>query len=1068
LSASCVKCQQNLVGDPGEARRFLDALYMAATMAHSPVRVLITLRADFYDRPLMIPDFSELVRQRTEVVTPMTPEELERAVTAPAERVGVSLEPGLAAAVVAEVSQQPGALPLMEYALTEVFDHRTDHTVTLAAYEDVGGALGALARRADQVYARLTPERQAAARQMCLRLVTLGEGTEDTRRRTLQSELLAAGGEAKRAVLHAFDRARLLTFDRDPRAQQPTVELAHEAIIREWALLRTWLDESRDDIRQQRLLATAANEWEEAGWDRSYLLTGSRLAQFEGWAEQTDVALTPDERAFLEASSTEDTRQKSRRRRARNLAFGATAAVALLMTVLSIIALNQRSTANKERNRTQRQADVNHSLVLATAAQLEYDKGYTSLALALALEATNMIQAPSEAVRALSTVALGPGTQAVLAGHHTIVRAIAFSPDGHFALSGSCAQLSPDNLCTDGELILWDTETKQELKRFGGRQSNGHLAGINTIVFVSSNPLMALSGSGDGTIILWNVDTGEPIRRFAGHDGAVNRIALSPDGRTLLSGSDDATIILWDLETAESIRRFENHSGPVNCVAFSPDGQRFLSGSDDMTVILWDVATGEALRRFEGHTNSVSNVVFIPDVSSAAGTIISTGYDNTLRSWNLETGEEIREANVGGITDCLAITPDGRTAVVCSEVKLIVWDLIQWTTTYSFGEAPIYLYSVALSPDGNRILCGLGDGTIYLWDRGVQAEVQRFAVEGEPLSGMAVSPNGTQILTGAVGEAILWDVPSHSILRRFPGQTGMAYTLAFSPDGRQALIGAADWLSGTNKGSLVLVDVETGQVIHQLEGHQFYTRSAAFSPDGRTALSGSQKYPTEMSDVLIGDLILWDLSSGDIIRRFDTVDDTTGIDFSADGSRAVTSAATNRTEGDVVLWDVATGTPIRHFEAVDTKGFFDITFGPDDKTILAATLEGSLILWDTETGSIIRRFIGHESYAWAVDISPDGRYVLSGDESGLIILWDFATGQELRRFTGVLDRVITVVFSPDGQTAFSAPMAADWVSQWQIADWPLDKLLAWVHENRYIRDFTCEERAQYRIEPLCE
>ena len=131
-----------LVSDPDEARRFLDGLVLAATTPHSPVRVLITLRADFYDRPLMIPDFSELVRQRTEVVTPMTPEELERAVTAPAERVGVTLESGLAAAVVAEVSQQPGALPLMEYALTEVFDRRTDHTLTLAAYQEVGGCSG--------------------------------------------------------------------------------------------------------------------------------------------------------------------------------------------------------------------------------------------------------------------------------------------------------------------------------------------------------------------------------------------------------------------------------------------------------------------------------------------------------------------------------------------------------------------------------------------------------------------------------------------------------------------------------------------------------------------------------------------------------------------------------------------------------------------------------------------------------------------------------------------------------------------------------------------------------------
>jgi hypothetical protein len=173
--------------------------------------------------------------------------------------------------------------------------------------------MGVLAKRADEVYRKLTAEQQAAARQIFLRLVTLGEGTEDTRRRAKQSELLSLGGDPVDVVLDAFERSRLLTFDRDPQTREPTVEVAHEAIIREWVLLRQWLDESRADIRQQRLLAAAAHEWQNAGKDRSYLLSGARLAQFEGWAEQTGVALTPDERAFLDTSVIEQQRQRVRR-----------------------------------------------------------------------------------------------------------------------------------------------------------------------------------------------------------------------------------------------------------------------------------------------------------------------------------------------------------------------------------------------------------------------------------------------------------------------------------------------------------------------------------------------------------------------------------------------------------------------------------------------------------------------------------------------------------------------------------------------------------------------------------
>jgi hypothetical protein len=122
-----------------EARHFLDLIYAAVTEPRSPVRVVITLRADFYDRPLMIPDFSELVRQRTEAITPLTSAELEQTIMQPAERVGVAVEPRLVTSIVTEMSEQPGALPMLQYALTELFERRSDHTLALDAYQSLGG-----------------------------------------------------------------------------------------------------------------------------------------------------------------------------------------------------------------------------------------------------------------------------------------------------------------------------------------------------------------------------------------------------------------------------------------------------------------------------------------------------------------------------------------------------------------------------------------------------------------------------------------------------------------------------------------------------------------------------------------------------------------------------------------------------------------------------------------------------------------------------------------------------------------------------------------------------------------
>src|SRR5262249_24394790 len=163
----------------------------------------------------------------TEVVLPLATRELRAAIEQPAARVGVRLEPELVGAIVKDVDEQPGTLPLLQYALTEVFERREGRTMTLVAYQESGGVLGALARRGEELYGALAADEQETARQLFLRLITLGEGVEDTRRRARQSEVAGLGpAAALTAVLDGFGGHRLLTFDRDPITREPTVEVA--------------------------------------------------------------------------------------------------------------------------------------------------------------------------------------------------------------------------------------------------------------------------------------------------------------------------------------------------------------------------------------------------------------------------------------------------------------------------------------------------------------------------------------------------------------------------------------------------------------------------------------------------------------------------------------------------------------------------------------------------------------------------------------------------------------------------------------------------------------------------
>ena len=288
-----------------ETRRNQFLRVLAAALADGDGRliVVLTLRADYYDRPLQHPEFGEVFVPGVVHVLPMTARELEAAVVTPAERVGVTVEPGLIAELVAESVARPGSLPLLQYALTELFEQRSEPTLTLTGYNALGGLRGVLTRRAEATFLGLGPDEQRIATQVFLRLVRLGRGTADSRRRLMLSELTDLGIDAVALsdVLTAFGRHRLLTFDRDDLSGQATVELAHEALLTEWERLAGWIDRHRSALRRRDALLAAVDEWELSGRDAEYLLAGSRLAELEEWSREGSLPLTEGEREFLAA-----------------------------------------------------------------------------------------------------------------------------------------------------------------------------------------------------------------------------------------------------------------------------------------------------------------------------------------------------------------------------------------------------------------------------------------------------------------------------------------------------------------------------------------------------------------------------------------------------------------------------------------------------------------------------------------------------------------------------------------------------------------------------------------------
>jgi formylglycine-generating enzyme required for sulfatase activity len=312
--------------DPVERKTFIENLLAAVDEEEGQVRVVLTLRADFYHHCAEYEGLRLALEKHQAYIGAMTPAELREAITAPAQANGWDFQPGLADLILQDVGAEPGALPLLSHALLETWKRRQGRTLTLGGYADAGGVRKAIAQTAEDVYDKFDPAEQGIARGIFLRLTELGEGTQDTRRRVKMVELgQAKEQDAVSKVLKTLTDARLVTTEED------SAEVAHEALIREWGTLRKWLDEDRESLRLHRHLTESAMEWQRRGKEASELYRGARLKQLQDWVKEHGDALSPLEREFVKASQS-----VKKREQLQWLGVAVVSVVLLLMVVLGV------------------------------------------------------------------------------------------------------------------------------------------------------------------------------------------------------------------------------------------------------------------------------------------------------------------------------------------------------------------------------------------------------------------------------------------------------------------------------------------------------------------------------------------------------------------------------------------------------------------------------------------------------------------------------------------------------------------------------------------------------------
>jgi WD40 repeat protein/DNA-binding SARP family transcriptional activator/class 3 adenylate cyclase len=1052
-----------LCADERERERFLESLRVATADPDSRLRVVVTLRADFYDRPLTYPRFGELLAATTEAVPPLTPDELEQAIRKPAEHVGVSPEPGLVAEMIADVAHQPGALPLLQYALTELFERREDDRLTLRAHQGIGGVAGALSARADRILDAADPEGRRAIKQVFLRLVTLGEGTQDTRRRVVRSELdaLEVKQEAIDGVLEAFGRHRFLTFDRDPSTREPTVEIAHEALLTAWGRLRGWIDEMREDLRQERRLARAAAEWQASERDASFLMHGVRLEQVASWQASTDLALGERERVYLKASLDERDREwaeeDERRRREAHLERRSRTRLRALVAVFAVATLVAGSltvVATDLRERASREATIARARALASAAvaNLEVDP---ELSVLLAIEAVEETRSVDGSVLREAEEALH---QAVTASR-VVMTAPGLGGDLDWSHRGVFVTEDPE-----GMIDIRDARTGTSVLSF-----HGHDGKVTGVAFSRDGSRLATTGD-DGMLKVWNPSTGDLLASVRGR-GPASGPSFSADGSLIAAGWKEdtwllpstppirlplSTIRVLDLATDRVVWTHDDIKGGPTDTAFNRDGKR-LAVINNQGLAVFDLETGDRplrLRTGEGDLE----VAWSPD----ARYIATTSSEAPPRIWDAETRElrDILTGHTGVVTSVAWSWDSSRLVTGGREVR--VWDVDRdghgtEVRSLSASEMSSGFAGVAFSPRGTRVMGGAADFTaVKTWDLRLNGDAEWANLPASGGEGRTLAEflrDGHIVTTSRHGkELTVWDVQTRQELRTItPRAFAGIFALDVSPDGREIAAGGFRPTGPrTFGGDVVGVwDAATWQQRFWVR-HHLDVNAVAFSPDGEYLVSGGWSRWAKVVD-----------GEGEVIRVLKEenegfkIDD---VDFSSDGRllATATSRGWENAEPHVNIWDWENGIVVRTIEGASHLELDPS--GPRMATVVAGRAE----IQDLESGERIARLAGTSGDISALAFSPDGSLVATGHEDGAVRLFEADTGNLRLALPGNAGAVKDVSFSPDG-TMLASTSAKDGVRVWAL---DIDDLLEIARQD-VTRPLTDEECLQYLHEDRC-
>lgn len=1091
-----------------EAENFLRIIQHAVTYPDGRAHVLITMRSDFFDRLSRYPGLAELFEQENMViVTEMTPDELLRTIEGPAQAVGMTYDRGLPQRILEEVRRQPGSLPLLQYALKELFQRREGLRLTTRAYDEIGGVRQALAGHAEVIYQSFGSAQQSIMRRVLLRLVEISESGEATRRRVAYDELRLRDVPAE-VVDELLERltasdTRLLTASRqitsrgDESRPRTFYEVGHEALIREWDRFREWVNQDLEDLRLGSEILQAATDWQASDHDTAYLLTGNRLARAEIWLNEADT--TPLQREFMQASIAENERQEAldRSRMERELTLQRKAATRLRFAVAVLIAgflavgvlAGLAIIAQQEARDAEQRAVFNLrravSLSLSASANRELDAFQSDQAAKLAVNAAlvdlDAADLPELSERILADVVYRPGARHHISTDGVAAQALAISASGERAFVG-----------WGSSLVVWDMVEGVEIERWTGTEAWRHAAEITAISYNHTRGLVA-SADGDGLIVLWDATEGVPVAAWRDHSARVNGLSFDAPGDWLVSGGVDQIVIARPLDGERDPLTLRDHNAIINDVAINASATAIASAGQDQRVSVWRVEAGRVTRQYfltglddEAEAAPMTRVGFLDGSNLLAG-----GDENGLVIlWNFSLNRVIDRLNSHQVAvSGIVYDPPSNTLFTADAEGLI----LRWRISpprrvvYGFRDHRAAVTGLSLSSAGGVLASTDLDANLRVWDVQNAADAGTLSVlNGRDLRGVYGADDRTIFTTTVNGAAFLWDAASGLIIQNFDqaeGQSnGRITAMAINPDGRTALTAHGDrrivlWDTVSGAARLVVPDAP------RLHDSQTITAAAFFPDGGRFATADTR-----------GLIVIWSNDSGAALLQLNPSEDK-----DAPGHESTVNALAVHPSGDfllsasadgtLILWDTNTGQPLITYEGHNNRPVTSVAFDATGNYALSGANDGRVILWNTSAGletrdarrALLRRFDVHNASVNGVAFSPVRAQFATISADDTLVVWDIrnslttgtteapasfsadAAAFDMRLFEiSASENFINLQFSRDGRTIITG------LNNGQLRRWRAfpfaDDLLGFMAQYRMVEPLSASELELFRVE----